>query len=120
MLNKIKKYFTRISKRLYVKCLLWNRKSKTAEQKKISESEKICMSICRGLITNPNSKFLLAPVSGKNMYDAKVEAIRQEYEDEIMSQIENSLTKIQNKVKGLEFLIQERNEKIDDMLETNK
>ena len=159
MFNKIKKYFTRLSKRLYVKWLLWNRRQKTAEQKKISESEKICMSICRGLITNPNSKFLLAPVSGKryiknselelfvilndknisitnhiyhydvtvednnwfrliNMYDAKVETIRQEYENEIMSQIENSLTKIQNKVKGIESLVKDRNQKIDNLVES--
>lgn len=161
MFQRIKKLVKRYSKRIYVKWLRWNRKQKTAEQKRLSESEKICMSICRGLITNPNSKFLLAPVSGKryiknpelelfvilndknisitnhiyhydvnvedfnwfrliNMYDAKVETIRQEYENEIMSQIENSLTKIQNKVKGIESLIKERNEKIDDMLETNK
>jgi hypothetical protein len=36
------------------------------------------------------------------MYDLKVEAIRMEYEQEIMSQIENSLYKIQEKVRGME------------------
>lgn len=140
MLKKIKKYFNRMAKRLYVKWMQWNREGKTKEQKKISETEKICISICRNLITNPNSKFLLAPVSGKryiknsdlelfvilndrnisitnhiyhydvvvqdrnwfrliNMYDLKVESIRLEYENEIMSQIENSLNKIQQKVR---------------------
>ena len=136
---RIQKFFKRTAKRLHVRWVQFNRKSKTDAEKKISETEKICISICRNLITNPNSKFLLAPVSGKryikntelelfvilndrnisitnhiyhydvtiedinwfrliNMYDAKVETIRQEYENEIMSQIENSLTKIQNKV----------------------
>jgi hypothetical protein len=140
MFEKIKKYFNRMAKRLYVKWMQWNREGKTKEQKKISETEKICISICRNLITNPNSKFLLAPVSGKryiknsdlelfvilndrnisitnhiyhydvvvqdrnwfrliNMYDLKVESIRLEYENEIMSQIENSLNKIQQKVR---------------------
>lgn len=140
MFEKIKKYISRMSKRLYVKWVQWNREGKTKEQKKISETEKICVSICRNLITNPNSKFLLAPVSGKryiknsdlelfvilndhnisitnhiyhydvlvqdrnwyrliNMYDLKVESIRLEYETEIMSQIENSLSKIQHKVR---------------------
>jgi hypothetical protein len=38
------------------------------------------------------------------MYDLKVEAIRMEYEQEIMSQIENSLYKIQEKVRGMETI----------------
>lgn len=140
MLEKFRKYINRISKRLYVKWVLWNREGKSKEQKKVSETEKICVSICRNLISNSNSKFLLAPVSGKryiknsdlelfvilddkhisitnhiyhydvsvqdrnwfrliNMYDLKVESIRIEYENEIMSQIENSLSKIQQKVR---------------------
>jgi hypothetical protein len=140
MFDKLKKYFKRLSKRLYVKWLQWNREGKTKEQKKITETEKICVSICRNLISNSNSKFLLAPVSGKryiknseldlfvilddrhisitnhiyhydvtvqdrnwlrliSMYDLKVESIRIEYENEIMSQIENSLTKIQQKIR---------------------
>lgn len=140
MFQKLKKYINRMSKRLYVKWIQWNREGKTKEQKKVSETEKICVSICRNLISNSNSKFLLAPVSGKryiknsdlelfvilddrhisitnhiyhydvsiqdrnwfrliNMYDLKVESIRIEYENEIMSQIENSLSKIQQKVR---------------------
>jgi len=103
------------------------------------------MSIARSLITHPESKFLLAPLSGKryiknaelelfcildhgtisitnhvyhydvvvgdrnwerlsNMYDGKVETIRQEYEDQIMSQIEHSLENIIKKVKSLSDL----------------
>lgn len=140
MFKKIKKYLKRFFKRLYVKWVQWNRSSKSEEQKKVSETEKICVSICRNLITNKDSKFLMAPVSGKryiknsdldlfvilddrhisitnhiyhydvaiqdrnwfrlvNMYDLKVESIRIEYENEIMSQIENSLSKIQQKVR---------------------
>lgn len=140
MLQKLKKYIKRMSKRLYVKWIQWNREGKTKEQKKVSETEKICVSICRNLITNSESKFLMAPVSGKryiknsdlnlfvilddrhisitnhiyhydvsiqdrnwfrliNMYDLKVESIRIEYENDIMSQIENSLSKIQQKVR---------------------
>ena len=142
MLKKLKKYINRMSKRLYVKWIQWNREGKTKEQKKVSETEKICVSICRNLITNSESKFLMAPVSGKryiknsdlnlfvilddrhisitnhiyhydvtvqdrnwfrliNMYDLKVESIRIEYENEIMSQIENSLSKIQQKVRNV-------------------
>ena len=143
MINKMKKLIKRLSKRLYVRWIQWNRANRSENEIKIAETEKICMSICRNLITNSNSKFLLAPVSGKryiknsdlelfvilddrnisitnhvyhydvkvedrnwfrliNMYDLKVEEIRLEYEQEIMSQIENSLTKIQKKVIGLE------------------
>ncbi len=145
MIDKMKKLIKRLSKRLYVKWLQWNRNGRSEKERKIADTEKICMSICRNLITNPNSKFLLAPVSGKryiknsdlelfvilddrnisitnhvyhydvkvedrnwfrliNMYDLKVEAIRMEYEQEIMSQIENSLYKIQEKVKGMETI----------------
>jgi hypothetical protein len=38
------------------------------------------------------------------MYDGKVETIRQEYEDQIMSQIEHSLHKIQEKIKSINFV----------------
>ena len=141
----MKKLIKRLSKRLYVKWLQWNRNGRSEKERKIADTEKICMSICRNLITNPNSKFLLAPVSGKryiknsdlelfvilddrnisitnhvyhydvkledrnwfrliNMYDLKVESIRMEYEQDIMSQIENSLYKIQEKVRGMETI----------------
>jgi hypothetical protein len=145
MIDKMKKLIKRLSKRLYVKWLQWNRNGRSEKERKIADTEKICMSICRNLITNPNSKFLLAPVSGKryiknsdlelfvilndrnisitnhvyhydvkledrnwfrliNMYDLKVESIRMEYEQDIMSQIENSLYKIQEKVRGMETI----------------
>ncbi len=127
------------AKRSYVRYLNLNR-SQSVEDQKNSDTEKLCMSITRSLITNLESKFLLAPLSGKRyiknenleifvildrgsisitnhvyhydvtlsnrnwqritgMYDNKVEGIRQEYEDEIMQNIEHSLSAIQNKIK---------------------
>jgi hypothetical protein len=133
------KFIKRLSKRLYVKWLVWNRNNSSEENQKISETQKMSMSITRSLITHPDSKFLIAPLSGKRyiknsekglfiildrgtisltnhvyhydvvinnrnwerltkMYDGKVETIRQEYEDQIMSQIEHSLHKIKDKI----------------------
>lgn len=137
----MKKFILRLLKRGYVKWLVWNRNSQSKELQKLSETQKMCMSIARSLITHPDSKFLLAPLSGKRyiknsemglflilddrtlsitnhiyhydvvindrnwerltkMYDGKVENIRQEYEDQIMSQIEHSLENIIKKVKS--------------------
>jgi len=134
------KLIKRLAKRTYVNWLIWNRNNRTDKNNKVSDTEKICMSITRSLIVHSESKFLLAPLSGKRyikneekglfiiidrgtisltnhvyhydvnlternwerlikMYDGKVETIRQEYEDEIMSQIENSLHIIQDKLK---------------------
>jgi ABC-type phosphonate transport system ATPase subunit len=140
----MKNIVTRLIKRAYVKWLIWNRNSSQKEQKK-SDTQKMCMSIARSLITHPESKFLMAPLSGKRyiknaeldlfcildhgtisitnhvyhydvvvsernwerlskMYDGKVETIRQEYEDQIMSQIEHSLENIIKKVKSINDL----------------
>jgi hypothetical protein len=112
--------------------------SRTAE---ISEYDKICGAICRKLISNPESKFSIAPLSEKRyiinknlgifivmedhkvditnhvyhyniklnlreaqklrkMFDRKVESIREDYEMEIKSQINNTLHKIYDKVMG--------------------
>lgn len=141
----MEKLIKRIIKRIYVKWLMWNRNSTTKEDKRISDTQKMCMSIARSLITHPESKFLMAPLSGKRyikntdldlfcildhgtisitnhiyhydvvvndrnwerlskMYDGKVETIRQEYEDQIMSQISHSLENIIKKVKSLSDL----------------
>ena len=138
----MEKFIKRITKRIYVKWLIWNRNSATKEDKKVSKTQKMCMSIARSLITHPESKFLTAPISGKRyikneeldlfcildhgtisitnhvyhydvvvndrnwerlskMYDGKVETIRQEYEDQIMSQISHSLENIIKKVKSI-------------------
>ena len=138
----MKNIVTRLLKRAYVKWLQFNRNSLTKDEQKVSETQKMCMSIARSMITHADSKFLLAPLSGKRyiknssmdlfiildnhtisitnhiyhydvvvsernwerlikMYDGKVETIRQEYEDQIMSQIEHSLENIITKVKSI-------------------
>jgi len=140
MFKRLSKFLKRTAKRTYVKWTIWNR-TNSAEKVKISETQKMCLSICRTLITHKDSKFLIAPISGKryikntalslfvifdghtvsmtnhvyhyeveiddrnwqritHMFDDKVETIRREYENEIMSQIENSLHKLQEKVKS--------------------
>jgi hypothetical protein len=142
-MKSIAKFFRRLAKRTYVKWVIFNR-STSAEKQKISETQKLCLSICRTLITHKDSKFLIAPISGKryikntalslfvifdahiismtnhvyhyevdiddrnwqritHMFDDKVETIRREYENEIMSQIENSLHKLQEKVKSTDL-----------------
>ena len=135
------KLIRRIVTRTYVKWLKWNRSYRTDVDNKVLETEKMCMSITRSLIIHPDSKFLIAPLSGKRyiknsekglfiildrgtisltnhiypydvvisernwerlikMYDGKVESIRQEYEDQIMSQTKHSLHTIQDKLKS--------------------
>jgi len=106
---------------------------------KTTQTESTSLSICRYLISNESSKFLIAPLSGKRyiknemlglfiilddkqisitnhlyhyeinvnqrewdrislMYDNKTERIRQQFEDEIMAQIEHSLSDIKTKI----------------------
>ena len=56
----------RIFKRLYVKwSLLLRYKFMKSEDDELSENERTCVSICRGLIRHDDSKFLIAPLSGK-------------------------------------------------------
>jgi len=56
----------RIFKRLYVKwSLLLKYKFMKSEDDELSENERTCVSICRGLIRHDDSKFLIAPLSGK-------------------------------------------------------
>lgn len=50
-------------KRLIVKLFIYINKS--ASPKKVDDNSKICLSICRRLIKDKNSKFLIAPISGK-------------------------------------------------------
>jgi hypothetical protein len=56
----------RIFKRIYVRwSILTKYKWFKSEEDNLSESEKTCVSICRGLIRHNDSKFLIAPLSGK-------------------------------------------------------
>lgn len=131
----MKEFFTKLLRRIYVKWILKTKYRRVP----ISENERTSLSICRHLISHENSKFLIAPLSGKRyvknemlglfiilddkllsitnhlyhyeinvnlrdwdritvMYDNKTERIRQHFEDEIMSQIQNSLSDIKNKI----------------------
>lgn len=131
----MKEFFTKLLRRIYVKWILKTKYRRVP----ISENERTSLSICRHLISHENSKFLIAPLSGKRyvknemlglfiilddkllsitnhlyhyeinvnlrdwdritvMYDNKTERIRQQFEDEIMSQIQNSLSDIKNKI----------------------
>ena len=131
-------------KRQYVKYLIWARyrhfnSAFGKEVQKLNFNERICKSICHKLINQDDSKFLIAPISGKRyikntrlglfiilderrisitnhvyhydvvlnerdwdritgMYDNKTEKIRQEFEDEMISQIKSSLSSILEKV----------------------
>jgi len=129
-------------KRWYVSWKLKTRYRWLSEQQKITEAEKVCLSICRNMISHQGSKFLIAPLSGKRyikndtlglfiildertvsitnhvyhydvriserdwdrictMYDSKTEKIRQEYESEIMKQIQHSLVNLHEKIRNL-------------------
>jgi hypothetical protein len=50
-------------KRFIVKVIIYLRKK--TNSKIVDENSKICMNICRKLIRDKNSKFLIAPISGK-------------------------------------------------------
>ena len=127
----------RFIQRKYVRYLISVRYSKliSGENTEASQNEKSCKSICYKLINQPDSTFLIAPISGKRyiknsrldlfvilddkrisitnhvyhydvvftdrdfdritkMYDNKTETIRQEFENEMKSQIQNSLSTI--------------------------
>jgi hypothetical protein len=136
----VKNWVKRIYKRLKLK---WNRWGKTPGMFKLPEErtgyEQKSMAICRKMITHPDSKFTIAPLSGKryivnktldifviildgkveitnhvyhyvitlsdgeikklvNFFDSKVDDIRIKYEEEIKSQIGNTLDKIYEKI----------------------
>lgn len=56
----------RFLKRFYVKwCILSKYKWAKPVDFELTESEKVCLNICRNLIKHPDSKFLIAPLSGK-------------------------------------------------------
>ena len=135
----MKKFFKRLLKRLYVKWALSTRYKMFNHTEQMDTTTKTSLSICRRLINHDNSKFLIAPLSGKryikneevdlfiiiydnhlsitnhvyhydvvlnqreidkinNMYDNKTERIRQQFENEIMGQINSSLQSIQDKL----------------------
>lgn len=133
MFEIIKKFF----RRKYVRYLINVRYSKFTSDgnTEVNQNERLCKSICYKLINLPDSKFLIAPISGKRyiknsrlelfvilddkrisitnhvyhydvvftdrdfdritrMYDNKTETIRQEFENDMKSQIQSSLSTI--------------------------
>lgn len=58
-MSKIRKFF----KQLYVKYSLKSKYKWLQTNDEKSETEKLCLSICRSMISHPNSKFLIAPLS---------------------------------------------------------
>jgi len=140
-------------KRLYVKWVLWSRYRGLKPIDKLTDSQRICLGICRSLINHPSSKFLIAPLSGERyiknselglfiilddrhisvtnhvyhydvtlyerewdrltkMYDNKTEVIRQQYKEEITSQIKHSLRTILTKIETSEGFSQDTLDKI--------
>ena len=130
-------------KRLYVKWVVWLRYKTLKNSEELNDNQRICLSICRSLINHPDSKFLIAPLSGERfiknselrlfvilegrqisitnhvyhydvtlydrewdrltrLYDNKTEFTRQQYKEEVKSQIKNSLRSILDRVDSSE------------------
>lgn len=130
-------------KRLYVKWVVWLRYKTLKNSEELNDNQRICLSICRSLINHPDSKFLIAPLSGERfikntelrlfvilegrqisitnhvyhydvtlydrewdrltrLYDNKTEFTRQQYKEEVKSQIKNSLRTILDRVDSSE------------------
>jgi hypothetical protein len=140
------KWFRRVTKRLSVKFYKWESGSsfiKTYDES--SGYEQICTAIIRKMINHSDTKFTIAPLSGKRylinkvldifiiiednkveitnhvyhyviklskrdtekitkQFDKKVDDIRTQYENEIKSQITNTLHKIYEKITNEEFV----------------
>lgn len=139
-MTKLELWLKRQYKRLKVKFYVWERgKSWLKQQHQITGYEKITCAIVRQLINHTDSKFTMAPLSGKryivnktldifliiedskveitnhvyhyvttlgerdiekitNHYDLKVEGQRINYEEQIKSQISNTLHSIYDKI----------------------
>lgn len=57
----------RIFKRIKLRLFLWHKKSALMKtyQEEVASYEKTCFKICLKLISNPNSEFMIAPMSEK-------------------------------------------------------
>jgi hypothetical protein len=61
----MKNILNRWLKKLYVKSAIWLAKKSNSGATPIDDNVRICGTICRKLINHPDSKFLIAPISGK-------------------------------------------------------
>ena len=139
-MSKFKSWLRRKTKRIKVRLHKWNRNHKVFKAPEIINGyESISSAIVRKMISHPDSKFTIAPLSGKRyivnktvdifviiedskveitnhiyhyvvtlgerdmykltkLYDQKVEDQRLTYEDQIKSQIKNTLHTIYDKI----------------------
>jgi len=60
-------WLKKLLKRIRVKWLLWTKKTSLMKtyQEEIASYERTCFKICLKLISNPNSEFMIAPMSQK-------------------------------------------------------
>ena len=60
-------WLKRLMKRIKVRWILWTKRSSMMKtyQEEIVSYEKTCFKICLKLISNPNSEFMIAPMSQK-------------------------------------------------------
>ncbi len=60
-------WLKKLFKRIKVKWLLWTKKTSLMKtyQEEVASYEKTCFKICLKLISNPNSEFMIAPMSQK-------------------------------------------------------
>lgn len=145
-MTKIKSWFKRQYKRIKVKYLKWVDKNNIFKSPDISNGyENISCAIVRKMIGHSDSKFTIAPLSGKkyivnktvdifviiedsrleitnhvyhyvitlnekdaekikNLFDKKVEEQRITYEEQIKSQITNTLYKIYDKINDQQII----------------
>jgi hypothetical protein len=138
----LRRWLKRQLKRIKVKFYIWERGASWLKApSELTGYERISCAIVRNMITHPDSKFTIAPLSGKRYiinktldifvimedskleitnhvyhyvislggrdmekltkhFDKKVESQRLEYEDQIKSQITNTLQKIYDKITG--------------------
>ena len=61
----MKTFFKKLGKRMYAKYLMFIRYNSNKESQLLGQNERLCKSICYKLIKHTDSKFLIAPLSGK-------------------------------------------------------
>jgi len=135
---------SRFFKRIKLKLFLWHAKTKILKtyQEEVASYEKACFKICLKLISNPDSEFMIAPMSEKRyirnekfqmfvtmdfgrieitnhvfnyniklsqrdwqrivyIFDTETEKRRTEMEQEVNSQIKNSLYTVLERISNL-------------------
>lgn len=81
----MKKLIKRLWKRFYVKYSIWHKYNAFKGKEIRSKNEIICMAICRKMITHPDSKFMIAPLSDKRYIKNETLGIFVVLEDRMVS-----------------------------------